>query len=165
MSVKDASEKGVTMSNWLESIEPLVYESRIKVPYTWSVGEIGSRFLIELRDHKKIFGIRCLKCDMVFIPPRKSCGRCFSNLHEWVELGPQGTLLTYTIVHYESPAMPIKPPVAYGIIQLNGASTGLVHLLGEIKFEEIKTGMRVEAVFRDERIGDIMDIRYFRPVR
>jgi len=47
------------MKNWLETVEPLVYESRIKVPYTWSVGEVGSRFLIELRDHKKIYGTRC----------------------------------------------------------------------------------------------------------
>jgi uncharacterized OB-fold protein len=152
------------MKNWLEIVEPLVYQSRIKVPYTWSVGETGSRFLIELRDHKKIFGTRCPKCDMVYLPPRKTCGRCFSNLHEWVELGPQGTLITHTVVHYESSVMPMKPPFAYGIILLNKASTGLVHLLGEVNLEEIKSGMKVEAVFKDERTGDIMDIRYFRPV-
>lgn len=153
------------MTKWLETIEPLVYETRIKVPYTWSVGEIGSRFLIELRDHKKIFGTRCPNCNRVYLPPRKSCGRCFSENLEWVELNSQGTLLTYTIVRYESAAAHIKPPFAYGIILLDGASTGLVHFLGEVDFEEIKTGMRVEAVFEDERIGDILDIRHFRPVR
>ena len=152
------------MKHWLETVEPLVYESRIKVPYTWSVGEIGSRFLIELRDHNKIYGTRCSKCDMVYLPPRKTCGQCFSNLHDWVELGPQGTLITHTVVHYESSVMPMKPPFAYGIILLNKASTGLVHLLGEVNFDEIKSGMRIEAVFKDERTGDIMDIRYFRPV-
>jgi uncharacterized OB-fold protein len=153
------------MKNWLETVEPLVYESRIKVPYTWSVGEVGSRFLIELRDHKKIYGTRCSKCDKVYLPPRKTCGNCFSNLHEWVEVGPQGTLITHTVVHYETLVMPRKPPFAYGIILLDKASTGLVHLLGEVSIEEIKFGMRVEAVFKDERTGDIMDIRYFRPIR
>lgn len=152
------------MSKWLESVEPLVYESRIKVPYTWSVGETGSRFLIELRDHGKFFGTRCSKCDMVYMPPRKHCGRCFSQIHEWVELGLQGTLASYTIVHYESSIMPMRPPFAYGIIILDGASTGLVHLLGEVNFEDIKTGMRVEVVLKEERIGDIMDIQYFRPI-
>jgi uncharacterized OB-fold protein len=142
----------------------LVYESRIKVPYTWSVGEVGSRFLIELRDHKKIYGTRCPKCDRVYLPPKKTCGQCFSNLHEWVEVGPQGTLITYTLVHYESPVMPMKPPFAYGIILLDKANTGLVHLLGELNFDEIQSGVRVEAVFKDERTGDIMDIRYFRPI-
>jgi uncharacterized OB-fold protein len=153
------------MKNWLETVEPLVYESRIKVPYTWSVGEVGSRFLIELRDHKKIYGTRCPKCDRVYLPPKKTCGQCFSNLHEWVEVGPQGTLITYTLVYYESPVMPMNPPFAYGIILLDKANTGLVHLLGELNFDEIQSGGRVEAVFKDERTGDIMDIRYFRPVR
>ena len=153
------------MNKWLETVEPLIYESRIKVPYTWSVGETGSRFLIGLRDRKKIFGTRCLKCDKVYLPPRKNCGQCFSENLEWVELGSQGALITYTIVRYESSTTPIKPPFAYGMILLDGASTGLVHLLGEVELEEIKTGMRVEAVFKDERIGDILDIRYFRPVR
>jgi uncharacterized OB-fold protein len=153
------------MNKWLETVESLVYESRIKVPYTWSVGEVGSRFLIEMRDHKKIYGTRCSKCDKVYLPPRKTCGNCFSNLHEWVEVGPQGTLITHTVVHYETLVMPRKPPFAYGIILLDKASTGLVHLLGEVSIEKIKFGMRVEAVFKDERTGDIMDIRYFRPVR
>jgi len=59
----------------------------------------------------------------------------------------------------------MKPPFAYGIILLDKASTGLLHLLGEVNMGEIQSGMRVEAIFKDERIGDIMDIRYFRPVR
>jgi hypothetical protein len=153
------------MKNWLETVEPLIYENRIKVPYTWSVGEVGSRFLTELRDHKKIFGTRCPKCNTVYLPPKKTCGQCFLNLQEWMEVGPQGTLITYTVVHYESPVMPMKPPFAYGIILLDKASTGLLHLLGEVNMGEIQSGMRVEAIFKDERIGDIMDIRYFRPVR
>jgi uncharacterized OB-fold protein len=82
-----------------------------------------------------------------------------------MEVGPQGTLITHTVVHYESPVMPMKPPFAYGIILLDKASTGLVHLLDEVNFEEIKSGMKVEPVFKEERTGDIMDIRYFRPVR
>ncbi len=152
------------MSKWLDSVETLVYESRIKVPYTWSVGETGSRFLIELRDHGKIFGNKCPKCDMVYLPPRKNCGRCFSPTAEWVELGKKGTVVTYTVVHYKNSIMPMNPPLAYGIIQLDGASTGLVHLLGEIDSHEIKAGMRVEAVLREERTGDMMDIKYFRPI-
>jgi hypothetical protein len=70
------------MKYWLETVEPLVYESRIKVPYTWSVGEVGSRFLIELRDHKKIYGTKCPKCNTVYLPPEKTCGQCFLNLKE-----------------------------------------------------------------------------------
>ncbi len=152
------------MNEWLESVEPLVYESRIKVPYTWSVGKTGSRFLTELRDHGNIFGIKCSECGVVYMPPRSNCGRCFSKIDEWVELGRQGSLVTYTVVQYESSVMPMKPPFAYGVILLDGASTGLVHLVGEVDFRDIKSGMRVEAVLKEERTGDIMDIKYFRPI-
>ncbi|NIQ39232.1 MAG: DNA-binding protein [Proteobacteria bacterium] len=153
------------MNEWLESVEPLVYESRIKVPYTWSVGETGSRFLTELRDHGKILGTKCTECGVVYLPPRKHCGRCFSETLRWIELGLEGTLVTHTVVRYSSSVMPMKSPFAYGIILLDGADTGLVHLLGEVKFDDIRTGMRVEAVLREERIGDIMDIKYFRPIQ
>jgi uncharacterized OB-fold protein len=56
-------------------------------------------------------------------------------------------------------------PVAYGIIKLDGADTGFVHMLGEVDLDKIKIGMRVKAVFReDERKGNILDINYFKPV-
>jgi uncharacterized OB-fold protein len=58
----------------------------------------------------------------------------------------------------------MKPPFAYGMMLLDGASTGLVHFLGEVDLKEIKAGMRVEAVFKEERVGDILDIKYFRPI-
>jgi uncharacterized OB-fold protein len=44
-------------------------------------------------------------------------------------------------------------------------SRGLVHRLGEVKVEKVKTDMKVEAVFKDpaERSGLILDIKYFKP--
>jgi uncharacterized protein len=53
-------------------------------------------------------------------------------------------------------------PFAYGIIKLDGADTGLPHYLGEVEFEKIKIGMRVEPIFRKERQGTILDIKYFK---
>jgi hypothetical protein len=61
--------------------------------------------------------------------------------------------------------LPAEPPVIYGIIQLDGAGTGFVHMLGEVKSEELRVGMRVKAVFREERKASILDIKYFRPLK
>ena len=152
------------MQNWLEQTEALVYSGRIKVPYRWWVGETGSRFFIALRDEKKILGTYCEKCRLVFIPPRKTCGRCFHPQMEWRELGSQGTLPTWTVPRYREAMHPLEPPFAYGIIKLNGADTGLSHFLGEVEFDRIKIGMKVEPVFRKERQGSILDIKYFKPV-
>jgi uncharacterized protein len=152
-------------ADWLTNVEPLVHESRIKVPYSWSVGDIGSRFLTEIRDHQRILGKKCEGCGTVFVPPRKMCHRCFQDTGPWVEVGPAGTVTSYTVVRYDNGLQPVKPPFAYGIIRLDGSSTGLVHLLGEMDLKTIQEGLRVEPVFKEQRTGQILDIAYFRPAK
>jgi len=152
------------MGKWLEGLEPVVVHQDLRVPYRYSMGAVPSKFFIEIRDHQKIMGIRCPSCDMVFIPPRSTCGRCFSQLHEWVEVGNQGTLETYTQVRYSTPVQPAVAPFYYGIIKPDGADTGLAHMVGDLKGQEPRIGMRVQAVFKEERKGNMLDILYFKPV-
>ncbi len=144
--------------------ELLQYDSRIKVPYTWSVGEVGSRFLMELKENKKIWATRCPSCDMVFVPPKKACTYCFSDIHEWVEVKDEGVLQTFTVVRYETPLIPGKSPHIIGIIMLDGADTGLVHLIAGVPHDKVKVGMRVKAVYEENRKGHILDIKYFKPI-
>jgi len=109
------------MESWLQEVEPLTLKGQIAVPYTWWVGETGSRFLIALRDEGKILGNRCDSCNTVFVPPRKNCGRCFVDTGEWVELSDQGVVKAHTIVRFSHPLQPVEPPFAYAMIQLDGA--------------------------------------------
>jgi len=143
----------------------LKYPSRIRLQYRWHAGRAGSRFYEALRDRRTILGTKCARCDWVYVPPRETCPRCFGDIAEWVELPGTGTLMTYTVTRYAVPGIqPQEPPFALGIVKLEGASSGFVHLLGEVEPEEIRMGMRVEAVFREERSGGYLDIKYFRPV-
>jgi len=135
----------------------------LQVPYRYSMGATTSRFFIEIRDHRKIMGVRCPACNVVYVPPRTTCGRCFSQLDEWVEVGDRGTLETYTRVRYSTPVQPVPPPFYYGIIKLDGADTGLAHLVGGMKGQEPRIGMRLQAVFKEERQGNMLDISYFQP--
>lgn len=154
------------MSDWRDQTEPLVLKGQIKLPYTWSVGETGSRFLIALRDEQKILGNRCSNCDKVYVPPRKNCGFCFKEIGEndWVELGTEGIVKSYTVVHFESPLQPIKPPFAYALIQLDGADVSLMHLIKD-NLDRLENGARVKAKFADNRKGDILDIERFEIIR
>lgn len=149
------------MSKGTENVEELVYEGRIKVPYTWSVGETGSKFFLELRDHKKIWGTRCPSCGKVLVPARKICGKCFQQTDEWVEVGSEGTVQTFTVVRYPSEVHPLRPPFGYAVILLDGADTGMTHLLAGSDPIKWRTGMRVKAVFKEDRKGNILDIAYF----
>lgn len=144
--------------------EPVIIHQSLIVSYEYAAGDAGSKFYLELRDNKKIVGIRCPQCNKVYVPPRTTCGSCFGSLDEYVEVKPTGTLVSYTIVHYALPIHPVEPPFVYGIIQLDGADTGLTHLLRGVELENIKIGMRVEAVFKEERQGNIFDIKYFKPI-
>ena len=62
----------------------------------FTLGALGSRFLIELRDNQKFMGIRCAKCNKVYVPPRLTCFSCFSKLDEWVEVANKGTVEGYS---------------------------------------------------------------------
>jgi uncharacterized OB-fold protein len=81
-----------------------------------------------------------------------------------VEVSNKGTLLTYTVVHESNPCQPVEPPLVYGVIQLDGADNGFVHMLGGVETEQLQIGMRVQAVFKEERTGSILDIKYFKPL-
>jgi len=151
------------MEKWLEGLEPVAVRQDLQVPYRYSMGATTSKFFIEIRDNRKIMGIRCPSCDVVFVPPRSTCGRCFSQLHEWVEVGDRGTLETYTRIHYSTPVQPVPAPFYYGVIKLDGADTGLAHLVGGLDGQEPKIGMRVQAVFKEDRQGNMLDIAYFQP--
>jgi uncharacterized protein len=151
------------MALWLEEAEELVHHGRIKVPYTWWVGETGSRFFAALRDERRILGTRCPSCDMVFVPPRKTCGRCFNTEPEWREVGPGGVLDTFAIPRRNEIPLPVQGALAYGVIKLDGADTGLTHLLGEFDANNLRKGLRLTPVFAQNRQGAILDILYFRP--
>lgn len=152
------------MSKQLKDVEPMVHKSRISVPYHWWAGDTASAFFISLRDEQKILGIRCTECKRVFLPPRKMCPDCYRENSEWVELPPTGTLRTFTVSRRKLAAQPKAPPIIYGLIQLDGADTALLHILEEVEPEEVRIGMKVEARFAEERQGTVMDIAYFRPV-
>ncbi|MDO9228558.1 MAG: Zn-ribbon domain-containing OB-fold protein [Syntrophales bacterium] len=148
------------MAEWLKNVEPLTLKGQIAVPYTWWVGETGSRFLISLRDDQKILGTRCKACGTVYVPPRKNCGRCFVDIDEWVDVADEGVIEGYTIVHYAYPVQPVKPPFAYVLIKLDGTDVGFLHLIKN-DLGRIKNGLRVKAKFKGERTGSILDIDSF----
>ncbi len=138
------------------------------LPFKYSAGKAASRFFAELRDNKKIMATKCSKCGNAYVPPRPVCGECFEPLSEWVEVGPQGTLVGYTVVHYPflDPLTGKERPVpyGYGFIVFDGCATKIQHFIEETDITKLKSGMRVEPVFKEKREGNFADIELFRVV-
>jgi uncharacterized OB-fold protein len=151
--------------------EILIMPGAWNLPFRHTAGRFASRFFRELRDNKKIWGVRCPDCRRVLLPPRPLCERCLASIDEWVEVGQQGTLEAFTICYVPFLGLP-PPPIATIMVRLDGADGCLSHVLGGLDLSDVdkapelvKIGMRVQAVWRKERKGEISDIEYFRPVK
>lgn len=135
------------------------------IEYSYSAGETASHFLRALRDDEQLLGRHCPDCERVLVPPRRSCERCFADTDEWVDVGPEGTIESFTIVPNDLGAGP-EAPFAIAYVQLDGADTALVNLVAGVDLddpssaaERLSIGTRVRAVFdpaedRDARITD-----------
>ena len=135
--------------------------------YRYAAGRYGSLFLRGLKD-KKILASRCSKCDRTLVPPRIACTGCFGEMKEIVELSPRGTLLMYTVVSFPflDPFTGIQRPIpyCYGMIRFEGTTNTFQYFLSERDPSKLRIGQRVEAVFRDERKGELADLAHFQPV-
>jgi len=154
----------------LERIDKLekaqAWYGEIPLQSRYTVGIAGERFFREIMNNARLLGTHCPQCDITYVPPRLYCEQCFASLEDWVELGTQGTVQTFTILHLAMDGTPLEEPQVLALIQLDGADTGLVHFLGEVNPAEVELGMPVEAVFKPkaERQGSILDIKYFKPI-
>jgi len=143
----------------------------VDVPYRFAAGAYLSKFLLELRDNGRFYGIRCPKCRRVQMPPRIVCAECHVKNEEWVALGNEGTLAAFTIMYLPltdpTTGKPHEPPFVYGSVRLDGSDSVLDHFIHiEPDIQKIKVGMRLRVVLRPQkdRIGDLSDILYFEPV-
>jgi uncharacterized OB-fold protein len=141
-----------------------VVEGKMALPYQYFAGATGSKFIVSLRDDKKILGVRCETCEKTFVPPRQTCERCFSNLTDsWVDVEPTGEVTGFTVIRYAEPYQPKDPPYVLAMIKLDGADTPFAHVLECGDVESAKVGMRVRAAFAEEPVNNILQITHFEP--
>ncbi len=143
----------------------------VDVPYRFAAGSYMTKCLTELRDSGKIYAVECPKCKRVQLPPRVVCAECHVKNERWVELPHEGTLVGFTIMYLPltdpTTGKPHEPPFVYGSVRLDGATSVLDHMVEvEPDMDKVWVGMRCRLVLRpkDERIGDLSDIRYFEPL-
>jgi uncharacterized OB-fold protein len=136
-------------------------EHVLSYDYRRSVGPVLGRFFTELRD-QKILGSRAPN-GRVLVPPVEYDPETGEALDELVEVGSAGTVTSWAWVHEPRAMHPFERPFAWALIQLDGATTSLVHAVDADGPEAMKTGMRVKARWSAERIGRIQDIECFEP--
>lgn len=142
------------------------WHDEIPVYGQYTFGLAGERFFRELRDDGRIMGTRCGQCDLLYLPPRVYCERCFGELTEWLEVPARGVVHTFTATYVDLDGNRLEEPAIVALVRFDGVYGGLVHRLGEIEAANVSIGMPVEIVLRPkaERTGSILDINYFKPI-
>lgn len=141
-------------------------ESNIDNYYEYPSGFAGSKFFKELKENGKIVASKCKKCGFTSLPPKAFCIKCFSNNTEYINVGLKGYIYTFTISYIDIDGSKLEKPIVWALIKFQGVEGGLIHRLSsDVKIEKLHMGMSVEAVLRpkEDRIGSILDIVYFKP--
>lgn len=89
----------------------------------------------------------CENCNKKYYPPKLACPICGNKELKEVQLPRIGTLITYTWVTQPTKDFATQAPYVVGLIKLDDG-TLIVSQLTDVEIEELKDGIRVEAVFR-----------------
>jgi uncharacterized OB-fold protein len=141
----------------------------LSLDYNVPLGVKYSVFMEGLKN-KKIMGNKCDKCGRNYVPVRPFCDICCEDTTEPIEVDQTGVVVSYTVYCVDSLDLP-DPPFAQAVIKIGDAANSFIHYMGGIAFNDaedlknkIKVGMKVEPVWADKPTGDILDIKYFKPV-
>jgi uncharacterized OB-fold protein len=140
------------------------WEGEIPVRHRYTPGVAGEVFFAALRDRGVLLGSRCEACSYTYVPARLFCERCLAELAADVEVGPGGTLVSFTIAFVGPDGEPLDEPKTYGLVRLDGADAVLLHRVLDAGDEPLEIGERVEVVLAAERRGSILDIEGVRPI-
>jgi uncharacterized OB-fold protein len=143
-------------------IEPaLTAPHKLTYTYKRSLGPVLGKFFTALRD-RQILGVR-RKDGTVLMPPKEYDPETAEALTELVPVRETGVVKSWAWVQAPRKQQPLQHPFAYALIQLDGASTPLVHVVDAGSPSAMKTGMRVRARWAENRVGAITDIAAFVP--
>lgn len=147
------------MSDKIEMIEcPVTLE------YNFSAGAATTRFLRGMKAGQ-LTGQRSPVTGKVIVPPRGADPETGLATVDEVKLPDTATVITFTIVYLPIPTSKLDPPFIVANLVLDGSDQTFIHLVSGCANEDVKIGMRVKAVWKDQAEWDYsMDnIAYFEP--
>jgi uncharacterized OB-fold protein len=136
----------------------------IRLDYHFTAGLSQSRSLRGYAEGRFI-GQRCPVCKKVYVPSRGSCPVDAVPTTEEVVLPNTATVTTFCVVNVPFAGQSIEIPYITASILLDGADITFMGLIQEIPADEVRMGLRVEAVWvPEEELGPTLaSVKYFRP--
>lgn len=142
-----------------------VTKGMVRAEFNFWVGIPMDKFFDGLQNGKFV-GIKCPKCGKVTCPPRKTCGDCFVECTEMVDLPETGVLKNFTYGPWkitERKPRKLKKDNICGLVQLDGASGAMLIPIVNVEPDQLKEGMKVKVVWNKKLKGHPDDIKGFEP--
>ncbi len=133
----------------------------IAFDYTRSLGPTLSAFASALAEGR-ILGARSAD-GVVHAPPFEYDPVTTMPPTEFAEVGPGGTVVTWSWMERPLDGQPLDRPFGWALIRLDGADTAMLHAVDAGSADRMRTGMRVTARWSADRGGGITDIACFEP--
>ena len=133
----------------------------LEYDYLRSVGPMLGRFFTGLRD-RSVVGSKTAG-GRVLVPPMEYDPESGEAIDEVVEVGPGGAVTSWAWVSEPMRNHPLDRPFAFALIQLDGASSSLLHAVDAGEEARMSTGMRVAPRWAAKATGSILDIECFAP--
>jgi uncharacterized OB-fold protein len=94
-----------------------------------------------LGDKPRLVANECEECGARFFDRRNACASCGKTGFKTVDIATEGELLTYTIVAYAAPGIPV--PFVAGVVDCGGTSVRANVINTPADPEHIRTGMKL----------------------
>ena len=114
----------------------------------------------------RLLGTKCLECGEHFHPRRRICARCLGDRLQDVELGPDGTLYTYTYVRVPLFGSIRGDAAGYGVGQVDLFEGPRIQAVLSGGPNDFRIGMPMQLeleTLRESQEGDEIVIYRFRP--
>ena len=141
--------------------QPLRAPLEIGFDYTRSLGPVLSQFMTALAG-RRILGSRGAD-GRVHAPPFEYDPVTFAPPAELVEVGPEGTVTSWSWAGEPLEGQPLARPFGWALIRLDGADTAMLHAVDAGSAAAMATGMRVRVRWAASPAGHIRDIACFEP--
>ncbi|HEX9034405.1 MAG TPA: OB-fold domain-containing protein [Streptosporangiaceae bacterium] len=153
MSQPPASQSSVS--------QPLHALMEISFDYTRSLGPTLGEFVTALAG-RRILGARASD-GQVHAPPFEYDPVTGAPPRDLVEVGPGGTVLSWTWTDRPLEGQPLDRPFGWALIRLDGADTAMLHAVDADSAAQLRTGLRVRPRWAATAGSGITDIACFEP--
>ena len=141
--------------------QPLRAPLEIGFDYTRSLGPVLSQFITAMAG-QRILGAQGAD-GRVHAPPFEYDPDTSEPPGDLVEVGPGGTVISWTWVAEPLDGQPLAHPFGWALIRLDGADTAMLHAVDAGWPTVMHTGLRVRPRWAATPVGSVSDIVCFEP--